>query len=52
VRSVKPDFPVVFFSGYDELEQSDVSELSNVPLVAKPFSLNELLRVLRQAVAD
>ena len=52
VRSVIPEFPVVFFSGYDELEQSEVSELSNVPLIAKPFSLNELLRVMRQAVAD
>ena len=52
IRDIVPGFPVVFFSGYDELEQDDVNELSNVPLVAKPFALAELLGVLRQAVAE
>jgi two-component system, cell cycle sensor histidine kinase and response regulator CckA len=51
VRDEMPDFPVVFFSGYDELEQHDVAEVSNVPLLAKPFSAADLLNVLRQAVA-
>lgn len=52
VRDEIPDFPIVFFSGYDELEQHDVAEVSNVPLLAKPFSSVDLLNVLRQALAD
>ncbi|AMW05394.1 hybrid sensor histidine kinase/response regulator [Gemmatimonas phototrophica] len=51
VRDEIPDFPVVFFSGYDELEQHDVAEVSNVPLLAKPFSSADLLNVLRQALS-
>jgi two-component system, cell cycle sensor histidine kinase and response regulator CckA len=51
VRDEIPDFPIVFFSGYDELEQHDVAEVSNVPLLAKPFSSADLLNVLRQAIS-
>ncbi|MBL0940499.1 MAG: PAS domain S-box protein [Gemmatimonadaceae bacterium] len=50
VRAVAPDFPLVFFSGYDELEQQDVVGLSSVPLLAKPFAANELLSVLQRAL--
>jgi two-component system, cell cycle sensor histidine kinase and response regulator CckA len=52
IRAIAPTFPVVFISGYDELDQEDETELLDVPLVAKPFAFSELLSVLRQAVAE
>ena len=51
IRRVAADFPIVFFSGYDELEQQSVEGISNVPLIAKPFGTNELLRVLAATLA-
>ncbi|WP_310569879.1 ATP-binding protein [Gemmatimonas sp.] len=51
VRRIVADFPVVFFSGYDELEQHAVEGIDSVPLIAKPFSTSELLRVLTATVA-
>ncbi len=51
IRRVAADFPIVFFSGYDELEQQSVEGISNVPLIAKPFGMNELLRVLAATLA-
>lgn len=51
IRRVAVDFPIVFFSGYDELEQQSVQGISNIPLIAKPFGMNELLRVLAATLA-
>ncbi len=51
IRRVAADFPIVFFSGYDELEQQSVEGIFNVPLIAKPFGTNELLRVLAATLA-
>lgn len=50
VRAIAPAFPVVFFSGYDEIEPDELDAVSNVPLLAKPFSSSDLMAVLRQAV--
>ncbi len=51
IREEAPGFPVVFFSGYDELDQHDVAQVTNVPLLPKPFASAELFAVLRQALA-
>ncbi len=51
VRRIVADFPVVFFSGYDELEQHAAEGIDRVPLIAKPFSTSELLRVLTATIA-
>jgi len=50
VRHVAPEFPVLFFSGYDELDQADVMDVANVPLIPKPFSVNDLLNGLRAVI--
>lgn len=50
VRNVTPEFPVLFFSGYDELDQIGAADVANVPLIAKPFSVSDLLNGLRQAI--
>jgi PAS domain S-box-containing protein len=50
IRHVAPDFPVLFFSGYDEIDQAAVADVANVPLIPKPFSVHDLLTGLRQAV--
>jgi two-component system, cell cycle sensor histidine kinase and response regulator CckA len=51
ICTIDPEFPVVFFSGYDELKEQDVAALSRVPLLAKPFTSSDLLAALRHAVA-
>lgn len=51
VRRIVADFRVAFFSGYDELEQHAVEGIDSVPLIAKPFSTSELLRVLTATIA-
>jgi CheY-like chemotaxis protein len=51
IQEEAPGFPVVFFSGYDELDQHDVAQVTNVPLLPKPFASSELFNVLRQALA-
>jgi len=50
VRAQVPDFPVVFFSGYDEVAQGGDAEISNIPLLAKPYASEELCTMLRAAV--
>lgn len=50
VRQVDPVFPLVFFSGYDELDADDLTALSRVPVLAKPFAANELLTTLQRAL--
>ncbi len=52
VRDVRPNFPIVFFSGYDELDQHDAVVLSTITLVQKPFSTPDLLRALQMAIAQ
>ena len=52
VRHIANDFPIIFFSGYDELEQQVVDGIANVPLIAKPFSARELLAALDGALAS
>ena len=52
VRHIANDFPIIFFSGYDELEQHVVDGIANVPLIAKPFSVRELLAALDGALAS
>ena len=51
VRAEAPSFPVLLFSGYDGLEQQDVKAVSDVPLLAKPFSSADLFSALRLALA-
>lgn len=50
VRQIDPGFPLVFFSGYDELDADDLTALSRVPVLAKPFAANELLTTLQRAL--
>lgn len=52
IRESAPGLPAVFISGYDEMEPEDVRGLADVPLVPKPFSLSQLLGVLRQVTPD
>jgi len=51
IRSIAADFPIVFFSGYDELEQQAEEGIASIPLIAKPFSTADLLRVLASTMA-
>ncbi|QJR34406.1 hybrid sensor histidine kinase/response regulator [Gemmatimonas groenlandica] len=51
IRRLAPDFPVVFFSGYDELEEHSVEGMGDVPLIAKPFGTDDLLRVMADTLA-
>ena len=52
IRRVAADFPIVFFSGYDELEQQALGSIASVPLIAKPFGTSELLSVLTATLAS
>ncbi len=51
IRHIAVDFPIVFFSGYDELEQHAGEGMGSIPLIAKPFSTAGLLRVLASTLA-
>lgn len=50
LREIVPDVPAVFFSGYDELQEQDLQDMPDVPLLAKPFAASDLLAILHQAV--
>lgn len=50
LREIVPDVPAVFFSGYDELQEQDLQDMPEVPLLAKPFAASDLLAILHQAV--
>lgn len=51
LRKVRPDVPVVLFSGYGE--QADVSKLlsAGAHFIPKPFEVDELLQALERALA-
>lgn len=51
IRDIVADVPIVFMSGYDELDPSDGEELAGIALVAKPFGTANLLRVLATTLA-
>uniref|UniRef100_UPI0035612F3E response regulator n=1 Tax=Gemmatimonas sp. TaxID=1962908 RepID=UPI0035612F3E len=51
IRRIAADFPIVFFSGYDEHEQQAGEEMATIPLIAKPFNTADLLRVLASTLA-
>ncbi len=50
LRAVRPDLPVVFMSGYTDLEQG-VLQLPRSRFLAKPFSVEQLLDAVDAAVA-
>ncbi len=50
VRAIDATLPIVFFSGYDEIDAEEVESLQDVPLLAKPFSLEKLIAALRDAM--
>ncbi len=51
VRAIDPGFPIIFFSGYDEIGVDVAQELHDVPLLAKPFTLERLIAALRAAMS-
>ena len=51
VRAIDATFPIVFFSGYDEIGAELAQALHDVPLLAKPFTLEKLAGALRDAVS-
>jgi CheY-like chemotaxis protein len=51
VRAIDATLPIVFFSGYDEIDADEVQTLQGVPLLAKPFSLEKLIAALRDAMS-
>jgi CheY-like chemotaxis protein len=53
LRAIRPDLPVLFMSGYaDRADTSDMSDLTNQPLLAKPFGPVELLAAVRRALDE
>ncbi len=50
VRAIDAGFPIVFFSGFDEIGADVAKELHDVPLLAKPFTLEKLVTALRDAM--
>ena len=55
LRTIKPDLPVVFVSGYDaRLFDSDTAAAlpAGVELLQKPFSPTELMRAIRTAIVQ
>ncbi len=50
IREISPGFPIVFFSGYDVVDQRDASEIDNVEYLQKPFSRLTLATALRAAM--
>ncbi len=52
IRTLRPDFPIVFFSGYDAIDQRDASEIENVEYLQKPYSRPALAAALRAAMLN
>jgi CheY-like chemotaxis protein len=50
LREIVPAVPAVFVSGYDELQEQDLQDMPEVPLLAMPFAASDLLAILHQAV--
>ena len=51
-RAVRPDLPVLMSSGYaDDKMQWALIQKRNLPFLQKPYTLNALLRAVRQALA-
>ena len=51
VRAIDAGFPIVFFSGFDEIGADVAQELHDVALLAKPFTLEKLVTTLRDATS-
>ncbi|MBF9233563.1 PAS domain-containing protein [Microvirga sp. BT350] len=49
-RARRPDIPVVLMTGYADAERLTDAHLKNVPLVLKPFSLETLIKTLRESL--
>ena len=49
VRAIDATMPIVFFSGFNEIGADAAQELHDVPLLAKPFTLESLVKALRDA---
>lgn len=51
MRRSQPTLPAVFLSGYAGLDDAELDELRAMgPLVAKPFTQDELMRVIRETL--
>ncbi|PAX08439.1 hybrid sensor histidine kinase/response regulator [Sphingomonas lenta] len=52
VREKYPDLPIVFMSGYAEEQLRKSIDLDNVAFLPKPFSVQQLAEVTREAMAN
>jgi len=50
IRALDPQCPMMFFSGYDEMEKGDLSGIDDIPLLAKPYTVAELLAGLHTVI--
>lgn len=48
IRASRPELPVVFISGYSEVNPIDGDVPTNTEYLAKPFTLPSLLKAVRQ----
>jgi two-component system cell cycle sensor histidine kinase/response regulator CckA len=51
LRGIRPEMKVVFMSGYTGFHEQNVPD-TGMPLIAKPFTRDSLLRKLREALAS
>lgn len=47
IRQIKPDVRVIFATGYDRVNVQSDPELSDVPVINKPFAIGKLSRAIR-----
>jgi CheY-like chemotaxis protein len=50
LRAVRPHLRVIFSSGYSADAFKPTSELGNAGFLAKPYTLDELMRAVRAAI--
>ena len=53
IKELRPEVPIVFMSGYcSDLIEYAPTELQNVPVLKKPFTLNNLMSYVSEAITD